>query len=75
MAQIVVDAFCLAQSFDATRRRFALLSTVPPTSWTMELRRQIEAAATTNINIRDCVLDGGEPVPAAVNVLMRTGSP
>lgn len=77
MADLVVEAFCRSSSFEATRRRYELLTLVPRSALNEEHFTRLEQAIGENSQIREGVLQlpGPRPAPEAVaELIARTRS-
>lgn len=75
LAHAVVDAFTRSGSYEATRRRFELLSLIRPTDWTPDLVHRVETACVENKQVREAGIHReGVPMvfaPEAVRELLR----
>jgi hypothetical protein len=72
MTDAAVDAFCRSSSFEATRRRFELLTLIPLSAWKETHLELLERACTDNSQIREGVLlvPTNRPAPEAVRELI-----
>jgi hypothetical protein len=69
------EAFCVSSSFEATRRRFELLSLVPCSAWTASHVTSLDRATRENRQIRDAILTDRRPAPDAVAALIGAVQP
>jgi hypothetical protein len=72
LTDLVVEAFCRSSSFEATRRRYELISLIPRSAWNDEHLARLEKAMVENSQIRDGVLQlpGPRPAPEAIAELV-----
>jgi hypothetical protein len=64
MTDTVVGAFCRSSSFEATRRRYELLTLIPKRAWKEVHFAQLEEATQENSQIREAMLKTPEPCRA-----------
>ncbi len=72
IAALLADAFCRVQSYDSARFWYEVLTRIPKTAWTTEMRTSVESALDENDQLRDAVLNDktGTPIPKAVRALL-----
>ena len=69
---LITNAFSRSSSFDNTRFWFEMIQMIPNSTWTTEMRVQVESAMTENNQVYEAVLSEGRgPVPDAVRALLE----
>lgn len=70
MAPAVVERYARSGSFDNTREAFALLQGIPQSAWSPALVERVRNAARENNQVGHAVLNGGRPIPDAVEEML-----
>jgi hypothetical protein len=72
IAVLLADAFCRVRSQDSARFWYQVLTRIPKSAWTSEMRGSVEKALSENNQLRDAILRdrAKTPVPTAVRALM-----
>ena len=69
---LITAGFSRSSSFDNTRFWFEMIEMIPKSTWTTEMRLQVESALTENRQVREAVLNEGRgPVPDAIRALLE----